>query len=231
MNSSVCLLQEDCGLPFVPFEEESKGWFWLVCKDDAPRHQGLPPYYKSRQSANQRNFPQCPAPASRPPCESCSSRIIPPPTAGPEFSFVRLNVSWLLRRGHEVRVLPTACTHTSQAIDTSLMAALPEDLKVTRVASPDAVLASKHPRFGKSLAVLLGRHVLPEVFLPWAQPATRAGRRLIETWQPDVIYSRAPKHVSNVVGWCLKRQTGLPWVPYFSDPWISGGLPYRRIQR
>lgn len=155
----------------------------------------------------------------------------PPPTAGPEFSFVRLNVSWLLRRGHEVRVLPTACTHTSQAIDTSLMAALPEDLKVTRVASPDAVLARKHPRFGKSLAVLLGRHVLPEVFLPWAQPATRAGRRLIETWQPDVIYSRAPKHVSNVVGWCLKRQTGLPWVPYFSDPWISGGLPYRRIQR
>lgn len=155
----------------------------------------------------------------------------PPPTAGQEFSFVRLNVSWLLRRGHEVRVLPTACTHTSQAIDTSLMAALPEDLKVTRVASPDAVLASKHPRFGRSLAVLLGRHVLPEVFLPWAQPATRAGRRLIETWQPDVIYSRAPKHVSNVVGWCLKRQTGLPWVPYFSDPWISGGLPCRRIQR
>jgi len=27
MNSSVCLLQVDCGLLFVAFEEESKGWF------------------------------------------------------------------------------------------------------------------------------------------------------------------------------------------------------------
>jgi hypothetical protein len=93
------------------------------------------------------------------------------------------------------------------------------------------VLAGKCPPFGKYLSVLLGQHVMPETYLPWALPAAKAGRRMIEEWQPDVIYSRAPKHVSNVVGWRLKRQTGLPWVAHFSDPWITGGLPYRRLQR
>jgi hypothetical protein len=35
MNSSVCLLQVDCGLPIVPFGVESKGWF----RDRRPDHR------------------------------------------------------------------------------------------------------------------------------------------------------------------------------------------------
>jgi hypothetical protein len=62
-------------------------------------------------------------------------------------------------------------------------------------------------------------------------PATHKGRQIIQDWRPDVLYSRATKHVSNVVGWRLKRATGLPWVAHFSDPWITAGLPYRPLQR
>lgn len=137
----------------------------------------------------------------------------------------------MLRAGFDVRVLTTTCSHTLQAMDRTLMAGLPEDLVVERQASPDAVLSEVYPRVGRHIAVLLGRHVLPEIFLPWALPATAAGRRMLLEWRPHVVYSRAPKHVSNVVGWRMKHQTGLPWVAHFSDPWITAGLPYRRLQR
>lgn len=154
-----------------------------------------------------------------------------PPTSGPESSLVRLNTAWMLRAGFDVRVLTTTRSHTLQAMDRTLMAGLPEDLVVERQASPEAVLSEVYPRAGRHIAVLLGRHVLPEIFLPWALPATEAGCRMVRQWQPHVIYSRAPKHVSNVVGWRMKHQTGLPWVAHFSDPWITAGLPYRRLQR
>ena len=111
------------------------------------------------------------------------------------------------------------------------LAGLPECLGGGRPASAEGVLRGVYPRAGRHLAVLVGRHVLPEIFLPWALPATEAGCRMVRQWQPHVIYSRAPKHVSNVVGWRMKHQTGLPWVAHFSDPWITAGLPYRRLQR
>lgn len=154
-----------------------------------------------------------------------------PPTSGPESSLVRLNTAWMLRAGFDLRVLTTTNSHTLQAMDRTLMAGLPADLVVQRQASPEAVLAERFPRVGRLAAVLLGRHVLPEIFLPWALPATEAGLRMVREWRPHVIYSRAPKHVSNVVGWRLKRKTGLPWVAHFSDPWITGGLPHQRLQR
>jgi hypothetical protein len=137
----------------------------------------------------------------------------------------------MLRAGFDVRVLTTTRSHTLQAMDHTLLAGLPEDLVVERQASPEAVLSKVLPPIGRHIAVLLGRYVLPEIFLPWALPATEAGCRMVREWRPHVIYSRAPKHVSNVVGWRMKRRTGLPWVAHFSDPWITAGLPYQPLQR
>lgn len=154
-----------------------------------------------------------------------------PPTSGPESSLVRLNTSWMLRAGFDVRVLTTTTSHALQAMDASLMQGLPGDLAVVRQPSPEALLTDWFPKVGRWAAVMLGRHVMPEVFLPWALPATKAGLQLVRDWSPQLIYSRAPKHVSNVVGWRLKRKTGRPWVAHFSDPWITAGLPYRRLQR
>jgi hypothetical protein len=154
-----------------------------------------------------------------------------PPTAGPESALVRLNVAWMIRAGFDLRVLTTTNSHTIQSMDESLMAGLPSTLVVERQASPEAVLSERFSKAGRWAAVTLGRRMLPEVFMPWALPATVAGCRMVRKWRPHVIYSRAPKHVSNVVGWRLKRKTGLPWVAHFSDPWITAGLPYRRLQR
>lgn len=137
----------------------------------------------------------------------------------------------MLRAGFDLRVLTTTTSHALQAMDASLMRGLPEDLVVMRQPSPEALLTEWFPKVGRWAAVMMGRQVMPEVFLPWAMTATKAGLRLAHDWRPQLIYSRAPKHVSNVVGWRLKRKTKLPWIAHFSDPWITAGLPYRRLQR
>jgi glycosyl transferase family 4 len=154
-----------------------------------------------------------------------------PPTAGPESALVRLNAAWMVRAGFDLRVLTTTSFHALQAMDVSLLTGLPTNLIVIRQPSPEAQLTEWFPKAGRWAAVMLGRKVLPEIFLPWALPATKAGCRLVRDWHPQLIYSRAPKHVSNVVGWRLKRKTGLPWLAHFSDPWITAGLPHQRLQR
>ncbi len=154
-----------------------------------------------------------------------------PPTAGPESSLVKINAESLHRAGFQLRVLTTTESHTIQATDESLLSDIPADIQVDRVASPDASMAARSPKFGRFLAVKSGRYILPEIAFPWMVPAFRRAVAITEEWQPDIIYSRATKHVSNVVGWRLKRHTGRPWVAHFSDPWITGGLPYRPLQR
>lgn len=154
-----------------------------------------------------------------------------PPTSGPESHLTRMNVASLHHEGWDVRVLTTTALHLSQPLDETLLERVPSDLKVERVASPEAVFAARFPRYGKALARWTGRNLLPEEFFPWSFPATKRGNDMIASWRPDVIYSRATKHVSNVVGWRLKQATGLPWVAHFSDPWIRGGRYHRPIQK
>ncbi len=154
-----------------------------------------------------------------------------PPTAGPESNLVKLNAEFIYRAGMRVRVLTTTHVHATQSMDPTLLQGLPDQITVDRVPSPEAVLAEAYPRFGRLAAVGLGRYILPEIYLPWMFPATLRAKRIVREWSPQVLYSRATKHVSNVVGWRLKRASGLPWVAHFSDPWISAGLHYKPLQR
>jgi len=154
-----------------------------------------------------------------------------PPTAGPESSLVKINAQFLHREGLQVRVLTTTDSHATQGIDNSLLRDLPQQIIVDRVPSPEAVLVEKFPRMGRLGAIGAGRFLLPEIHLPWMFPAFTRALDIVREWTPQVIYSRATKHVSNVVGWRLKRRFGLPWLAHFSDPWISGGLPYGLLPR
>jgi hypothetical protein len=150
-----------------------------------------------------------------------------PPTAGPESHLVRMNAAYLQRQGWDIRIVTTTSIHLKQQMDHSLLAGF----SVDRVTSPDAALAERFPKLGKFALGWLGTNVLPEVYLSWQFPATKVGMRVLKQWKPDIIYSRATKHVSNVVGWQLKARTGLPWVAHFSDPWICGGMRMRPLQK
>ncbi len=59
---------------------------------------------------------------------------------------------------------------------------------------------------------------------PWYRPALKAIRSL-ELRDFDVIFSCSQPPICHLLGLDVKRLTGLPWVAYFSDPWVDN--PYR----
>ena len=59
---------------------------------------------------------------------------------------------------------------------------------------------------------------------PWYRPALKTIRSL-PLRDFDVIFSCSHPPICHVLGLEVKQETGLPWVAYFSDPWVNN--PYR----
>jgi len=64
----------------------------------------------------------------------------------------------------------------------------------------------------------------PDGKIGWYMPAVKKSLSLIKENDFDVIHSWAMDHISNLVGLKLKKETGLPWISHFSDPWVDN--PY-----
>lgn len=67
---------------------------------------------------------------------------------------------------------------------------------------------------------------LPDEKRVWIPGALAAARRAIAERRPDAIVSFAQPWSDHLVGLELRRETGLPWVAHFSDPWLDS--PYLR---
>jgi glycosyltransferase involved in cell wall biosynthesis len=65
----------------------------------------------------------------------------------------------------------------------------------------------------------------PDIYTGWLLPAVLAGSRAIRRANAKVIFSSAPCVTNHLVGYCLSKVTGLPWVAHFRDPWAAGFLP------
>lgn len=136
------------------------------------------------------------------------------------------------------RVIPTPWWRIEAPLD-MLRARLAG--RISRVATPaptahnstGAGEASGHVRPARpSLAVrgvVAWRSLLsvPDAQLGWIGPATRAGRRLLATWRPDLVYSTALPFSSHVVAHRLARLAGAPWVGEFRD--LHSGNPYADV--
>lgn len=66
---------------------------------------------------------------------------------------------------------------------------------------------------------------LPDRWVPWALGAVWSGLRLIRTHRPQVLWSTYPIATTHLIGLCLQRLTGLPWVADFRDPMAQVGYP------
>lgn len=64
------------------------------------------------------------------------------------------------------------------------------------------------------------------VWMPGALRAARAGHAALPA---SLIVSFAPPWTDHLIGLRLKRETGLPWVAHFSDPWVDS--PYFTASR
>ncbi|MHA1564805.1 MAG: glycosyltransferase [Alphaproteobacteria bacterium] len=73
---------------------------------------------------------------------------------------------------------------------------------------------------------------LPDGQIGWLPHATRAGKKLIGDWRPDLIYCSASPFTALLVGRRLSRWSGIPWVAEFRDLWVDNPYiarpPWRR---
>jgi glycosyltransferase involved in cell wall biosynthesis len=74
--------------------------------------------------------------------------------------------------------------------------------------------------------------LLPDEKWVWIGRASRAARRLASERRFDVMVSFGQPWSDHLVGLCVRRATGLPWVAHFSDPWTDSpylhGLAWQR---
>ncbi len=70
-----------------------------------------------------------------------------------------------------------------------------------------------------------GLLALPDRWATWCLGAVPAGLRLIRRYRPDVIWSTYPIATAHLIGLCLHRLTGLPWIADLRDPMTDEGYP------
>jgi len=60
---------------------------------------------------------------------------------------------------------------------------------------------------------------IPDPYWGWYFPAVKAGEKLIEELNIDVIFSSGPPWISHLIAKQLKNRHNLPWIADFRDPW------------
>ena len=151
-------------------------------------------------------------------------------------------VKYLLALGHDVRVVT--------ARDQQLPATLPLDIDPRAVTATgwmnpmrvaelvaggrDRVAASgfsagrKHDRLLHTIGGFYRSLMTPDTEVGWGWPAFRAGRRVVSTWRPDVIYASAPPYTALLAASAVASRTGIPWVAGLRDLWSD--YPHRGVR-
>jgi len=91
---------------------------------------------------------------------------------------------------------------------------------------------------GKSLG-LMGRFysafqaacLIPDPKIGWFEPAMIAARRILGENRIDMIFSTSPEATDHVIARALARDTKLPWVMDFRDPWTTSLYAIKRPER
>jgi glycosyltransferase involved in cell wall biosynthesis len=76
-----------------------------------------------------------------------------------------------------------------------------------------------------------GMLALPDRWASWCLGAVPAGLRLAWRYRPDVIWSTFPIASAHLIGLCLHRLTGIPWVADLRDPMTDEGYPSNPLTR
>jgi glycosyltransferase involved in cell wall biosynthesis len=100
---------------------------------------------------------------------------------------------------------------------------VPADLVVRRPFALDS---------GRHLAIR-GRYLrgmaLPDRWITWLFGAVPAGLKLIREHRPRVIWSTYPIPTAHLIGYTLKRLSGLPWIADMRDPMTEEHTPENRM--
>ena len=103
--------------------------------------------------------------------------------------------------------------------DDSLTASLPADLVVRRAFGLDT---ARHLSIAGRYIAAMAR---PDRWQTWRFDGVRQGMRLIQDYQPEVIWSTFPIPTAHRIASSLQQRSGLPWVADFRDPMAQDGYP------
>jgi glycosyltransferase involved in cell wall biosynthesis len=162
---------------------------------------------------------------------------------------------WLPHCGWVPTVL-TVHARPGMPSDPALLARVPVQLQVHRVAAPHAFeeLARWRGRepseasppaegMDESRPRSLVEHVkdvvtwpfhVPDVEWPWQWNAVRRGRALLREVQPACIVASSPPATTLLAAARLSRWSGIPWVADLRDPWVANpftAIPYAWLER
>lgn len=174
-----------------------------------------------------------------------------PPIATSGSLRVGMTAKYLQRAGHKVQVLTAAdLPYPGGATDPEVPLTAVPCLQVNSLpkillgrgkagvaqfdSGPTAAQSKDSPKFLQS-AMQGYRWLtnLPDEAIGWYRPALKAGRKLIQSFGPDVIFATAPAYTGLLVGRTLAIETGLPLVSEFRDPWLDNynrkGHPLRHM--
>lgn len=129
------------------------------------------------------------------------------------------------------------------AVDTSLEAEIPAEAEVikTRIIEPYELYKSFLRKSGhskeavevnpvnaqdKSLAQKVAMWIRGNLFRPdprclWIRPSVRFLKKYLKDHPVDLIVSTGPPQSMHLIGRRLSRETGLPWIADFRDPWTK----------
>ncbi len=127
------------------------------------------------------------------------------------------------------------------AVDTTLEAEIPEEAEIikTRIVEPyelykkflrksghskEAVEVNPVNAQNKSFLQKAAMWVRGNLFLPdprclWISPSVKFLKKYLEEHPVDLIVSTGPPQSMHIIGMKLARETGLPWIADFRDPW------------
>jgi glycosyltransferase involved in cell wall biosynthesis len=149
-----------------------------------------------------------------------------PPTAGGGVFRPLAMVKYLSGLGWRITVL-TATTPRHYPVDPALERRIPPGVDVVR--QPVIWEGSLVRRaFGALNLGWLPRNLItPDERIFWAEKAERRARKLLREEPFDCLYTTGPPFSVLVCGLWLKRETKMPWIAEFRDPWTLA--PYLTI--
>ncbi len=113
-----------------------------------------------------------------------------------------------------------------EPVDELLMDKLPSEMQITRtgyleVRQPSP-LFRKFPESRLAHALIrLWDNLPPDEQIGWLPFAYFQAMRIICSQQIDAIYTLSGPYTSHLIGYLLKKKTGLPWAAHFGDEWTQ----------
>lgn len=113
-----------------------------------------------------------------------------------------------------------------EPVDELLMNKIPSEVQITRtgyleVRQP-SLLFRKFPESRLTHALIrLWDNLPPDEQIGWLPFAYFQAMRIIRSQQIDAIYTLSGPYTSHLIGYLLKKKTGLPWATHFGDEWTQ----------